>query len=163
MYISVVGLKAQDGLATVPKNTVGVTGQNITLNCALTDPDSSTLDWINSAGVTVYQDRLGVLPEYENEYYVEPNSPSHNLVILNADQNDAGRYTCLCSTRSSSALAEVIIIGIYILKLDPPPLFFCKNSGPSGRRVMFFFFFCNSGVFFFFFFFTTQEFSFFSI
>ena len=42
---------------------------------------------------------------------VEESGTSYNLVVLNAESNDAGRYTCHCLTMSSSALAEIILLG----------------------------------------------------
>ena len=100
----------QDAFLELPVNTHGVIGQNVTLNCALSDPAHS-LSWINPLGFNVYEKGFGVLPQFEGQYMVEENGKSYNLVVLNADVYDAGRYTCECASLSSSALAEIILIG----------------------------------------------------
>ena len=110
MYISVVLSEAQDAFTTLPKNTQGVIGQNVTLNCALAVATNSLI-WRNPTDVSVYEKGNGILDGFEGQYHVEEGSSnSYNLVILNTDLNDAGRYTCYCGTQSSSAFAEVILL-----------------------------------------------------
>ena len=101
----------QDAFTVLPTNTVGTIERNVTLKCALSNPVYS-LFWINPSGNYVYEKGLGIFPGYEGEYVVKEGSGnSYNLVLLNADLNDAGRYTCLCATRTSSALTEIILLG----------------------------------------------------
>ena len=105
-----VALEAQDAFTTLPRNTQGVIGQNVTLNCALSDPLDS-LFWKDQDEINVYEKGRGILDGFEGQYLVEESGNNYNLVILNTDMNDAGRYTCYCATESSSALADVILIG----------------------------------------------------
>ena len=67
--------------------------------------------WVNPNGVNVYEKGFGISPGFEGQYVVEENGNSYNLVVLNADQDDVGQYTCYCPTLSSSALAEIILLG----------------------------------------------------
>ena len=69
------------------------------------------MDWINPSGATVYQKGIGIVPGYEEQYMVEESGNNYNLIVVNADINDAGRYTCECRTVSSSTLAEIILLG----------------------------------------------------
>ena len=101
----------QGAFTVLPVNTVGTIGRNVTLKCALSDPVYS-LSWINPSGNYVYEKGFGIIPGYEDQYLVEEEyANSYNIVVLNADLNDAGRYTCECSRLSSSASAEIILLG----------------------------------------------------
>ena len=59
----------------------------------------------------MYRKGFGITPEGEGQYLVEEygNSYSYNLVVINADLSHDGRHEC--ETSSSSAFAEVILLG----------------------------------------------------
>ena len=59
----------------------------------------------------MYVEAVAITPGGEGHYLVEGSGNSHNLVVLNAGQEDAGQYTCDCRFVSSSALAEIILLG----------------------------------------------------
>ena len=60
----------------------------------------------------MYEKGTGLIPGFEGHYMVEEGSGnSYNLVVLNADVDDAGQYACYCATMFSSALAEIILLG----------------------------------------------------
>ena len=101
---------AQDAFDELPANTQGTIGQNVTLNCALSD-GAFSLYWSNPDGVVVYEKGFGIIPGFEGQYVVEENENSYNLVVINAAEDDAGQYTCHCATLVSSALAEIILLG----------------------------------------------------
>ena len=101
---------AQETFDELPVNTQGAIGQNITLNCALSDGTFS-LFWSNPEGINVYEKGTGILPGFEGQYVVEEYGNCYNLVVLNAEMDDAGRYDCYCATMSLSALAEIILLG----------------------------------------------------
>ena len=63
----------------------------------------------------MYEKGFGILPGFEGQYVVEEYGNSYNLVVLNAEEDDAGRYDCHCATMSSLALAEIILLGKYTL------------------------------------------------
>ena len=128
IYLSVVALEAQNAFTILPRNTQGVIGQNVTLNCALSD-NSYSLIWTNPAGANVYEKSSGILDGFEGQYLLEESGSSYNLVILNTDMNDAGRYTCYCATRSSSAYAEVILLG-------KRPNFLTENTNEIGNALV---------------------------
>ena len=126
MYISVVALDAQEeAFATLPRNTQGVIGQNVTLNCALANP-GNILYWKNQLDANIYEKGTGILDGFEGQYLVEESGNSYNLIILNTEPNDAGRYTCNCATQSSSAVAEVILLG-------KCPNFLTENTNSIGN------------------------------
>ena len=105
-----VGLKAQeDAFTELPVNTQGVIGQNVTLNCALRNGVHS-LFWQDQRGVNIYEKGIGILPGYEGQYVVEESGTNYNLVIINADQQDAGFHTCECASLSTSVVAAVILL-----------------------------------------------------
>ena len=101
----------QDAFTVLPTNTAGMIGQNVTLNCALSNGDYSLI-WRNPSRNNVYLKGIGITSENEGHYLVEEGSGNnYNLVVVNADESDAGRYECDCPTVSSSALAEIILLG----------------------------------------------------
>ena len=119
MYFSVVALEAQDSFTTLPMNTMGVIGQNVTLNCALSDP-STSLIWINPQRLVVYESWNGITDDGKGHYLVEEiNGNTFNLVILNTEAEDAGQYTCQCVSPTSSAFAQVILLGTYTSHITP--------------------------------------------
>ena len=59
----------------------------------------------------MYEKGRGILPGFEGQYLVEEYGNSYNLVVLNAAEDDAGRYACDCTTLTSSAFAEIILLG----------------------------------------------------
>ena len=90
--------------------SAGTIGQNLTLNCALSE-GAFSLSWMNPSGVTVCEKEFGINPGNEGHYLVEEGSEnSYNLVILNTAVEDAGQYTCECKTLPSSALAEIVLL-----------------------------------------------------
>ena len=101
----------QDAFTILPTNTAGTIGQNVTLNCALSNGGYSLI-WRNPSGNNVYLKGIGITSGNEGQYIVEEESGNrYNLVALNAAQDDARRYACDCPTVSSSALAEIILLG----------------------------------------------------
>ena len=100
-------ITAQDAFAEVPVNTAGGLGQNVTLNCALSD-DAQSLTWSLQDGPTIFRKDEGIVPGLE-EYYAVVGS--YNLVALNASENQAGQYECECGTLFQSVLAEMILLG----------------------------------------------------
>ena len=100
----------QNAFEELPINTVGIIGQNVKLNCTLSD-GAFSLYWRNPDGYNVYEKGTGILQVFEGQYVVEEYGNSYNLVVLNAEVDDAGRYDCYCATMSSSALAEIILLG----------------------------------------------------
>ena len=110
-------ITAQDALAEIPVNTAGIIGQNVTLNCTVSNKYYS-FQWVNPDSDVVYNKVCGVT---EEDYAVEENGNSHNLVVLDAAMGDAGEYEC--RTNSSSAFAQVILLGNvnifnWLLKID---------------------------------------------
>ena len=106
------GLKAQEDAFTVlPTNTKGVIGENVTLNCALTDGGNS-LFWLNPDETYVFEKGTGILSPFEGQYGVQESGTNYNLVILNAAVDDAGQYACQCATKNTFAYAEVILLGM---------------------------------------------------
>ena len=67
---------------------------------------------MNPDRLTVYDKRFGITPGLEGGYDVKLGDGNrYSLIIINAAPGDAGRYTCYCWTVSSSASAEVILLG----------------------------------------------------
>ena len=109
--ISLLECATQDAFTVLPTNTVGMIGQKVTLNCALSNGGYSLI-WRNPSGNNVYLKGIGITSGNEEHFMVEEGSGnSYNLVVLNADENDAGQYVCDCPTLSSLALAEIILLG----------------------------------------------------
>ena len=115
-FVATKCLSQQDTFTILPTNTHGTRGENVTLNCALSN-GSYALSWMNPDGITVFQKRSGISPGLEGDYDIElGNGNRYSLIIINAAPGDAGRYTCFCWTVSSSALAEVILLGKFIIQ-----------------------------------------------
>ena len=47
----------------------------------------------------------------------------YSLVVIDADMEDAGQYGCHCATLSSTALAEIIMLGNLIAGTAYSPLY----------------------------------------
>ena len=122
---------AQEAFDELPVNTQGAIGQNITLNCALSDGTFSLL-WRNPEGIYVYEKGTGILPGFEGQYVVEEYGNIYNLVVLDAAEDDAGQYDCYCATMSSSALAEIILLGKQTLKTNHNMI--CTQNLISGEE-----------------------------
>ena len=97
-------VRAENAFTERPTNTAGVIGENVTLNCALSDR-TSPLHWINPSGVSVFKKRLGITPGNEGQYMVDESEERYNLVVLNTEVNDAGQYECQCGSLTSSSSA----------------------------------------------------------
>ena len=106
-------ITAQNAFDELPSNTAAMIGQNVTLNCSLSKP-AFPLSWIKQKVDTVYDEESGgIQAGFEEDYAVEENGNSRNLVVINSDPRDFdhGQYTCKHGTLQSSAHAEVIILG----------------------------------------------------
>ena len=91
----------------LPVNTAGIIGQNVTLNCTVSNKYYS-FQWENPDSNVVYRKASGVTSGNEEYYVVEENGNSHNLV-LDAAEDDAEQYKC--KVNSSAAFAQVILLG----------------------------------------------------
>ena len=101
-------ITAQDVFNELPVNTAGIIGQNVTLNCAVSNKYYS-LQWVNPDSDVVYRKASGVTSGNEEYYVVEENGNSHNLVVLDAAEDDAEQYKC--KVHLSAAFAQVILLG----------------------------------------------------
>ena len=109
-------VRAENAFTERPTNTAGTIGQNVTLNCAVSDRGNSVA-WLNPSSHIVYEKEIGITPGNEGHYVVERGiGKSYHLVVLNTEVDDAGQYECRCGRLTSlfSAFAEVILLGLYI-------------------------------------------------
>ena len=91
----------------MPRNTYGVVGQNITLDCASPPPNQRV--WYRPDGATVADNLQGIYPGYETQYAYQ-TSQRDVFVILEAALNDAGQYRCQNLQGNINAYAEVIVL-----------------------------------------------------
>ena len=89
---------------------MGTIGENITLYCTLSD-EGYSLKWYQTLGALIYQNGVGIDPYFAGRFLVEEIERSYNLVVLNAEKNDAWGYQCHCRSLDTYAEAEIILLG----------------------------------------------------
>ena len=103
-----------------PKNTYGIVGQNVTLQCEVTDGTQTF--WIQADGKTVADSISGVYDTFKDKYTLTNQGTTYTLTLMNGVLDDAARYGCNSQYHSSTAYAEIIMLGNFIV------IFFLKDG-----------------------------------
>ena len=92
-----------------PTNTYGIVGRNVTLQCGMAD--GALTVWVQSDGQSVAESVSGVYSVFENKYALTNQGNTYTLTLMNAALTDAGQYNCNSPPKSSTAYAEIIMLG----------------------------------------------------
>ena len=72
-----------------------------------------TVHWfgVRPDGNNVADSQNGVYPHFEREYAFSEANNAYSLIVLGAESDDAGQYMCNSLVHTSSAYAEIIMLG----------------------------------------------------
>ena len=95
-----------------PINTYGIVGQNVTLQCSITNDPLTIWNQPGVAGEVPVADSVsGVYPAFKNKYTLTKEENRYTLTLMNAVLTDGGQYSCYSPPHNSKACAEIIILG----------------------------------------------------